>query len=152
MAPKQSRADINVPRVLGQLAAMPLDECVQMRGKASLQGRFKDSADLLWSHDRHGRWFAKINGKTVWLGRKLARLRYGCAPVPSNLKASHNCSTSDSNPNARMCSTESTMSSILEPFARSCALCSCAIPNCSPRTSQRDIDLLRPHSISRDLK
>ena len=91
MAPKQSRADINVPRVLGQLAAMPLDECVQMRGKASLQGRFKDSADLLWSHDRHGRWFAKINGKTVWLGRKLARLRHGGAPIPSDLKASHNC-------------------------------------------------------------
>ena len=91
MAPKQSRATINVPRVLGQLAAMPLEECVYMRGKASLQGRFKDSADLLWSHDRHGRWFAKVNGKTVWLGRKLARLRHGGAPIPSDLKASHNC-------------------------------------------------------------
>ena len=32
MEPKRSRAAINVPAVLGQLAAMPLDECVHMRG------------------------------------------------------------------------------------------------------------------------
>ena len=90
-APKQSRAAIDVPRVLGQLESMPLDECVLMRGNATLQGRCKDSADLLWSHDRYGRWFAKSNGKTVWLGRKLARLRHGRARVPSELKASHLC-------------------------------------------------------------
>ena len=95
MAPKQSRAAINVPRVLGQLESMPLDECVQMRGKATLQGRLEDSDHLLWSHDRHGRWFANIDGQSgteiVWLGRKLARLRHGRAPVASGLKASHNC-------------------------------------------------------------
>ena len=94
-APKQSRAAINVPRVLGQLESMPLDECVQMRGKATLQGRLEDSDHVLWSHDRHGRWVAKIDGQrgtqTLWLGRKLARLRHGRAPVASGLKASHNC-------------------------------------------------------------
>ena len=95
MAPKQSRATVDVPRVLGQLAAMPLDECVLMRGKATLQGRFKDSDRVLWSHDRHGRWFAKIKGQKVWLGRKLAALRYGRAPIPSDLKACHNCGNCD---------------------------------------------------------
>ena len=90
-APKQSRAAINVSSVLAQLEAMPLDQCVLMRGKRTLDGRLEDSDHLLWSHDRHGRWFAKINGQTVWLGRKLARLRHGRAAVPSELKASHNC-------------------------------------------------------------
>ena len=95
MAPKQSRAAINVPTVVGQLGAMPLDECIHMRGNATLDGRFKDSADVMWSHDRYGRWFAKVNGQTVWLGCKIARLRYGRAHVPCDLKASHNCGHKD---------------------------------------------------------
>ena len=94
-APKQSRAAINVPAVLDQLAAMPLDECLHMRGKAALAGRFKDSDHLLWSHDRHGRWFTKVNGKMLWLGRKLARLRHGREPDPSTNKGSHNCGNCD---------------------------------------------------------
>lgn len=98
MAPKQSRAAINVPAVVDRLAAMPLDQCVHMRGKRTLEGRLEDSHHVMWSHDRHGRWFAKIDGQTVWLGRKLARLRHGRAPVPSDLKASlasHNCGHKD---------------------------------------------------------
>ena len=55
-------------------------------------------------------------------------------------------STSDFNPDARMCSTESTTSSILESLDRSCVPCLCPIQKCSPRTSQRDIDLPRVRS------
>ena len=97
MAPKKSRAAINfnVPAVLGQLDEMPLDACVLMRGKRTLDGRCKDSAQVMWSHDRHGRWFARIDGEMVWLGRKLARLRYGRAHIPSELEASHNCGNCD---------------------------------------------------------
>ena len=90
-APKQSRTAIDVSAVLGQLEAMPFIQCVLMRGKRTLDGRLEDADHLLWSHDRHGRWFAKINGQTVWLGCKLARLRHGRTPVPSDLKASHLC-------------------------------------------------------------
>jgi len=93
--PKQSRTAINVPMIVQQLAALPLDECLTMRGKAALQGRLEDLDEVLWSHDRHGRWFAKIKGQKVWLGRKLAALRYarqhGAVHIPSALKASHNC-------------------------------------------------------------
>ena len=90
-APKQHRRANDTSTILEQLEAKPVNQCVLMRGKATLQGRFKDSAHVMWSHDRHGRWFAKINGQTVWLGCKLARLRHGRAPVPSDLKASHLC-------------------------------------------------------------
>ena len=98
-APKKSRAAIDVPAVLHQVAAMPLKECLHMRGSATMDGRFKDSNHVLWSHDRHGRWFANINGQKVWLGRKLAGLRHGLqhgrGHVASNLKASHNCGHCD---------------------------------------------------------
>ena len=61
--------------------------------------QFEDSNHVLWSHDRHGRWFANINGQKVWLGRKLAGLRHGLrhgrGHVASNLKASHNCGHCD---------------------------------------------------------
>ena len=63
-----------------ELDAQPPDECLLMRGDASLDGRFEDSTSLLWSHDRYGRWFAKIDGKMVWLQAKLGGLRYRRAP------------------------------------------------------------------------
>ena len=95
MAPKKGRAAVDVPTAVHNVDAMPLDECVHMRGKATLDGRFEDSAGVLWSHDRFGRWFAKIDGEKVWLGRKLAGLRRGLPQgrghVDSSLTASHNC-------------------------------------------------------------
>ena len=90
-APKQHRRANDTSTILEQLEAMPVNQCVLMRGKAALDGRFKDRAGLVWSHDRHGRWFANLNGKVVWLGRQLASLRSGHAHVPGALKASHNC-------------------------------------------------------------
>ena len=102
MQPNQSRAAINVPAVLRQLDEMPLDRCLKMRGRVTLDGRLEDSAHILWSHDRFGRWFANINGQKVWLRRKLAGLRKGMRHgdvhsqhVPSTLKGSHNCGNCD---------------------------------------------------------
>ena len=63
-----------------ELDALPLEECVLMRGEDHLDGRFEDSASQLWSHDRHGRWFAKVQRRTVWLQARLAQLRYRRAP------------------------------------------------------------------------
>ena len=59
-----------------KLDASPLEECLFMRGEDAWDGRFEDLASLLWSHDRHGRWFAKVERRTVWLQARLARLRY----------------------------------------------------------------------------
>ena len=75
----QSRDPPDVSAVL-RLDAAPLDECLFMHGTDDLDGRFEDSASLLWSHDRHGRWFAKVERQTVWLQAKLAQLRYRRAP------------------------------------------------------------------------
>ena len=102
MQPNQSRAAINVPAVLRQLDEMPLDRCLKMRGRVTLEGRLKDIDGLLWSPGDSGRWFANFNGKKVWLGRKLAGLRRGLRHgdvqgqhVPSTLKGSHNCGHCD---------------------------------------------------------
>lgn len=95
MGTGESHDAIDVPTVLAQVAAMPVDECLHMCGDAGLDNRFEDSAHTLWSHDRHGRWFANLNGQKQWLGPKLAALCYGPVHVPSELKASHICGHCD---------------------------------------------------------
>ena len=74
------RSDAPAVSAVLELDALPLEECLFMRGDAELDGRFEDSASQLWSQDRHGRWFAKINRRMVWLQCKLAQLRYRRAP------------------------------------------------------------------------
>ena len=75
----RSRESAAVSTVL-ELDEKPLDECLLMLGDAALDGRLEDSASQLWSHDRYGRWFAKVDGKMVWLQAKLGELRYRRAP------------------------------------------------------------------------
>ena len=85
----------DVLTVLAQLAALPLDQCLHMRGEAFLDGRHRDRAGWLWSHSGEGRWFSNHTGKKLWLGRKIAGLRHGCSPLPKELQASHLCGNCD---------------------------------------------------------
>ena len=63
-----------------ELDAQPFEQCLRMTGDDDLDGRFEDSASQLWSNDRHGRWFAKIDKKMAWLQGTLAQLRYARGP------------------------------------------------------------------------
>ena len=113
-----------------ELDAEPPEQCLLMFGDDDLDGRFEDSSSQLWSQDLHGRWFAKVDQKMVWLQCKLAQLRYRRAPrrasKKSGLKRDHSevvshlcttatayaCSTSDTNPRAMICATKPTIATI----------------------------------------
>lgn len=79
-----------VPAVISAVREKPPSKCLFMAGDAVLDDRVEDSEGRLWSTDQHGRWFATVDRKILWLQHELVRI--GCGQLPHDGRVvSHLC-------------------------------------------------------------
>jgi hypothetical protein len=74
-----NRASVDVPTEVNWYTALDFHQCIILEPEVVGfdVSRICDIDGVLWSTDRGGRWYTKVDGKMEWLQRRLGILRYG---------------------------------------------------------------------------